>query len=67
MRKAGGTGIRILRAILERLREDRLWRVSTEQRQLSALAEAIEEERPGLLPSYPIARQAYLRKAMEVF
>jgi hypothetical protein len=57
----------LVKKLIERLRSEASWRFWTEGRRLSELAEALEERRPGLLPPYPTARIAYLRKAMQVF
>jgi hypothetical protein len=64
MKKA--TPTRILARILKRLRLDPDWPRWTEARRIRALAQAVEETRPELLPPFPDARLAYLRKASDL-
>jgi hypothetical protein len=57
---------RFLTKILKRLRLDPEWPRWTESRRLRVLAQAVEESRPELLPPFPDARIAYLRKASDL-
>ena len=57
----------LVKKLIEALRSEGSWGFWTEGRRLRELAEALDERRPGLLPPYPMARIAYLRKAMQVF